>query len=165
MTVKTVPSESTTMFLRATLLALVYPFSGIFRGIRAIVGYSIFCDDDLQIAARSGALCIAVRNLDWVPENDLLVPGVIVGPGKPFTHAVSDLIPKRNEDSPVISTHNLMAHSQGSLGRHESKPSRSDEKIESFDATSHKPPVVYDPCFKRTEACSSDREIQETTIR
>lgn len=71
-TVKALPGESTIDLAFAVFLAIVFPFSGVARGLEAIVRHasfswhnkSFFCDD-LQTAARAGALCIVVRNEDW----------------------------------------------------------------------------------------------------
>jgi hypothetical protein len=51
------------------LSALFYPFSGVPGGIEAIFRHAaFFSSDDLQKAARAGALCIIVRDSAWRPR-------------------------------------------------------------------------------------------------
>jgi len=43
--------------------ALLFPASGVTRGVRAILRRAIFADTELQTAARSGALCMVVKDI------------------------------------------------------------------------------------------------------
>jgi hypothetical protein len=61
-TVKALPGESTKDLAFAVFLAITFPFSGVSRGLEAIVRHASFCCDDLKKAARTGALCIIVRS-------------------------------------------------------------------------------------------------------
>jgi hypothetical protein len=73
-TIKTLPGEKGREALFTIVLALLFPFSGISRGIEAIVRHASWPPaDNLTVAARAGALCIAVRGPRWRPK-----PGEIV---------------------------------------------------------------------------------------
>ncbi|KAE8447550.1 hypothetical protein EG329_010680 [Mollisiaceae sp. DMI_Dod_QoI] len=71
-TVKALPGESTIDLAFAVFLAITFPFSGVARGLEAIARHASFswqqkilhCND-LQTAARAGALCIIVRTKYW----------------------------------------------------------------------------------------------------
>src|SRR4051812_19398213 len=47
------PGESTVMSVIGMLLAVVFPTSGIFRGLKAIGNFAAFAPTDLQMAARA----------------------------------------------------------------------------------------------------------------
>jgi hypothetical protein len=70
-TVKSRPGERMADTALANTLALIYPYSGIGRGLEAIVRYSnlSFGETELQKAARAGALCVVVRSRVWTPLN------------------------------------------------------------------------------------------------
>jgi hypothetical protein len=53
----------------AALMALLFPMTGIVRGMRAIRRFPIGGRNDLEIAARAGALCRVMRNL---PTEEIL---------------------------------------------------------------------------------------------
>jgi hypothetical protein len=68
-TVKSAPGEQTLDSFLDILSALFHPFSGVPRGIEAIFRRAaFFSSDDLQKAARAGALCIVVRDHVWRPR-------------------------------------------------------------------------------------------------
>jgi hypothetical protein len=68
-TVKSAPGEQTLDSVLDILSALFHPFSGVPRGIEAIFRHAaFFSSDDLQMAARAGALCIVVRDITWRPR-------------------------------------------------------------------------------------------------
>lgn len=60
----------------AILTALMFPTSGVTRGLRAIFQHSIWSKTPLQKACRSGALCVVVRTEDWKPRDGEIVKGV-----------------------------------------------------------------------------------------
>jgi hypothetical protein len=66
-TVKALPGESTNDFAFTMFLAIAFPFSGVSRGLEAIMRHASFYRDanNLQTAVRAGALCIVVRTKDW----------------------------------------------------------------------------------------------------
>jgi hypothetical protein len=70
-TVKAHPGEKTKDLAFIMFLAITFPFSGVARGLEAIVRHaSFYCNtNDLQTAARAGALCIVVRNEHWKSAN------------------------------------------------------------------------------------------------
>jgi len=72
-TILSLPGESRRSKIRVSVAALLFPVSGLLRGLLTILTYASFGETDLQKAARAGALCMVVRNQDWRPE-----PGDIV---------------------------------------------------------------------------------------
>ena len=75
-TVKSLPGEVAISILGAMLTALIYPTSGVFRGLGAILQRAIFCKSPLKSACRAGALCMVVRAPDWKPRNGDVVRGL-----------------------------------------------------------------------------------------
>src|SRR5271156_3998756 len=57
-TVKSQPGEPALSVLVAMVSALIYPTSGVFRGLDAILQSAIFCKSPLKTACRAGALCM-----------------------------------------------------------------------------------------------------------
>lgn len=68
-TVKLLPGESTLSVLRAIILSLLYPVSGVKRGVYAIYRCAILAKTPLQAAKKAGALCMVVRTLEWKPNH------------------------------------------------------------------------------------------------
>ncbi|KAJ6509715.1 hypothetical protein DFH09DRAFT_999758, partial [Mycena vulgaris] len=74
-TVRSYPGESLLDFTWGTVAALFLPTSGMIRGFTAIMrsGFVVkraFFGEPLEIAARSGALCMVVRTKGWKPLPD-----------------------------------------------------------------------------------------------
>ena len=69
-TVVIYPGESLVATVIAIGFALVFPASGVVRGLTAIARHAAFVSDPLEQAARAGALCTVVRTKDWTPVND-----------------------------------------------------------------------------------------------
>jgi hypothetical protein len=72
-TVKSFPGESTAENIASLLFALLYPSSGIVRGLDAIFRHAVFTEHELQRAAQAGALCMVVRSNLWTPAEASLV--------------------------------------------------------------------------------------------
>ncbi|KAJ6578381.1 hypothetical protein B0H19DRAFT_843790, partial [Mycena capillaripes] len=68
-TVKGYPGESGTAKYLSYLAALLFPVSGLVRGLTAIARRGRFVKGPLERAVRSGALCMVVRNEQWEPEH------------------------------------------------------------------------------------------------
>jgi len=64
-TVITYPGEPPIFVFSAIIYALFFPASGMVRGLGAIFRHARLEKDDLQSAARAGALCHVVRTKDW----------------------------------------------------------------------------------------------------
>jgi hypothetical protein len=78
-TMKTVPGELTNDILLDIVSALMYPYSGVLRGLEAIYRHAaLFSTDDLHQATRAGALCIVVRTFKWAPATPLQLKGLTV---------------------------------------------------------------------------------------
>jgi hypothetical protein len=77
MTVKSLPGEQTSAVAFYRFLALLFPFTGAWRGLRAIRLAAVFGEDDLKRAARAGALCIVARSAAWQPEKER-IPGCTI---------------------------------------------------------------------------------------
>jgi len=75
-TVKSQPGEPALSVLVAMVTALLYPTSGVIRGLNAILQSAIFCKSPLKAACRAGALCMVVRGPDWKPRNGDMVRGL-----------------------------------------------------------------------------------------
>ncbi|KAL6409957.1 hypothetical protein AUP68_06364 [Ilyonectria robusta] len=74
-TVRSIPGELMLSTIYNAIFALFLPYSGVLRGIEAIVRHGMFYSDELRRAARSGALCIVIRTKDWEPRNGQLIKG------------------------------------------------------------------------------------------
>ena len=72
-TVKSFPGESTAENIASLLFALLFPSSGIARGLDAIFRHAVFTEHELQRAAQAGALCMVVRSNSWTPAEASLV--------------------------------------------------------------------------------------------
>jgi len=76
-TVRSLPGERIEEKILTVMLALFFPFSGIGRGVEAIVRHASWPPwgkiSDLEVAARSGALCTIIRTELWTPENGMIV--------------------------------------------------------------------------------------------
>ena len=68
-TLKSLPGESTLSVLRNTVCSLLFPISGVRRGVNAIYQPAILAKTPLEAAAKAGALCMVVRTLEWKPEH------------------------------------------------------------------------------------------------
>ncbi|KAJ6535863.1 hypothetical protein DFH09DRAFT_931698 [Mycena vulgaris] len=71
-TVRRYPGDSFFDLVWGAVAAFLLPTSGMFRGLAAIsrggfLGASIFGGSSLEVAARSGVLCMVVRTEDWKP--------------------------------------------------------------------------------------------------
>jgi hypothetical protein len=59
--------------------AILYPYSGIGRGLESIYRGTIFSSDPFRLATRAGAFCIVIRTQNWKPaENQQPIAGVTV---------------------------------------------------------------------------------------
>jgi hypothetical protein len=67
-TVKSIPGESTISTLTHAFLALLFPFSGVMRGLRAIFQHATTYEDPLEAALNAEALCMVVRKPKWKPQ-------------------------------------------------------------------------------------------------
>ncbi|KAE8441463.1 hypothetical protein EG329_004919 [Mollisiaceae sp. DMI_Dod_QoI] len=54
--------------IRASVSALFFPTSGLMRGFITICTFASFAKTDLRKAARARALCMVLRNQEWVPR-------------------------------------------------------------------------------------------------
>jgi hypothetical protein len=78
-TIRTVPGEKPGDIALTVTLALLFPFSGISRGVEAIARHASWppCDE-LTRAARAGALCTIVRGQRWKPRDGMTLEGLQV---------------------------------------------------------------------------------------
>lgn len=80
-TVKSLPGEPVIPAFIALVFALLFPVSGISRGLDAIRQKGVFCDNPVEAASRAGALCTVVRSSEWKPQiGDKVRNVVITGP-------------------------------------------------------------------------------------
>ena len=70
-TVKQLPGERLAAYVFTILIAMLYPYSGLPRGIESIIRRAIFFrSTELHTACRAGALCVVVRSAAWWPAED-----------------------------------------------------------------------------------------------
>jgi len=67
-TVKLLPGEPVLEVSFAMISALLFPTSGVVRGLDAIVRHAVSGSTPLQKAQKAGALCEVVRAPDWEPQ-------------------------------------------------------------------------------------------------
>jgi hypothetical protein len=75
MTLKSLPGEKWYRRACDIFLALLVPFSGVQRACSSIACGMLYDEDDLQHAARGGALCAIVRTRNWRPLPNEIVNG------------------------------------------------------------------------------------------
>lgn len=63
-------------------LALLFPFTGIWRGFQGIASAVIFAENTLQVALRARALCVVGRSEEWRPLAEETVSGCIIQDGQ-----------------------------------------------------------------------------------
>ena len=59
--------------MKSIVCSLLFPVSGVRRGVKAIYQRAILAKTPLEAAARAGALCMVVRMPEWRPERDDVV--------------------------------------------------------------------------------------------
>ncbi|KAK0509327.1 hypothetical protein JMJ35_008698 [Cladonia borealis] len=72
-TIKSLPGEPTLATLLVHIAALMFPLSGILRGVRAIRQFAILSDTPLRTAAKAEALCVVIRTSEWLPQRGDIV--------------------------------------------------------------------------------------------
>ena len=77
-TVKSVPGQSLLSVMKSIICSLLFPVSGVRRGVNAIYQHAIFAKSPLEAAAKAGALCMVVRTLEWRPERGDVVKIIAV---------------------------------------------------------------------------------------
>jgi hypothetical protein len=58
------------------VLALLFPTSGIIRGLSAAIKCAVTSSSPLETASKAGALCVVVGSPGWKPQSGDLVRGV-----------------------------------------------------------------------------------------
>jgi hypothetical protein len=103
-TVKLLPGEPTIPGLMAMAFALIYPSSGVVRGLNAIFQSAIFCKSPLKTASRAGALCMVVRGPDWKPRNGDVVRGLKIWDNRISSSVELESIPGTASDHGIQSS-------------------------------------------------------------
>ncbi|KAL8784955.1 MAG: hypothetical protein Q9195_008821 [Heterodermia aff. obscurata] len=75
LSVRSLPGENVYSSTAFKLCCLLVPYTGVRRGLSLISRASSLTKDDLQAAARAGALCMVIRKPDWRPEDGQIVHG------------------------------------------------------------------------------------------
>jgi hypothetical protein len=93
-TIRTIPGEKSSDIALTVTLALLFPFSGISRGVEAIARHASWppCDE-LTRAARSGALCTVVRGREWKLRDGMTLEGLQVPSDESSKVAFNYVIP------------------------------------------------------------------------
>jgi len=94
-TIKSLPGEYAGSFSFAVVVALLFPPTGMARGLSAIFSFSKLSKTDLQSAARAGALCMVVRTSDWKPQPGDVVADVAFVLRNPTLEQPSEIIQTR----------------------------------------------------------------------
>jgi hypothetical protein len=77
-TVKSYPAETGAELLVAVILALFFPSSGVIRALDSILRHSRLREtNEVQRAAKAGALCMVVRTFDWKPRAGDVIRDVV----------------------------------------------------------------------------------------
>jgi hypothetical protein len=79
-TVKALPGEPAIPTFLTVLLALLFPVTGVIRGLDAIFQAAVFQKTPLDTAVRAGAVCEVVRTSFWRPETGDLVKNIVISP-------------------------------------------------------------------------------------
>ena len=75
LSVRSLPGENVYSSTAFKLCCLLVPYTGVRRGLSLISRASSLTKDDLQAAARAGALCMVIRKPEWRPQDGQIVPG------------------------------------------------------------------------------------------
>ena len=75
LSVRSLPGENVYASTTFKLCCLLVPYTGVRRAMSLISRASSLTKDDLQAAARAGALCMVIRKPDWRPQNGQIVHG------------------------------------------------------------------------------------------
>lgn len=68
LSVRSLPGENAYASTLFKFCCLLIPYTGLRRGLGLISRASNLTGDDLQAAARANALCMVIRNHDWIPH-------------------------------------------------------------------------------------------------
>ena len=75
LTIKTLPAETPWSIGHRYIQALFFPVAGVHRALDSIMRHARFTSkDELQQALRAGALCMVVRNKNWLPKDGDKMP-------------------------------------------------------------------------------------------
>lgn len=73
-TVGSYPGYSSLAVVLTNVFALFFPASGIIRAMNMLIRRAeLFGENELETAARAGALCMVVRTSDWEPRDGDIV--------------------------------------------------------------------------------------------
>lgn len=75
LSVRSLPGENVYSSTAFKLCCLLVPYTGVRRALSLISRASSLTKDDLQAAARAGALCMVIRKPDWRPRDGQIVHG------------------------------------------------------------------------------------------
>ncbi|KAI5843659.1 hypothetical protein BZA05DRAFT_178381 [Tricharina praecox] len=73
-TVNPLPGERFRSTVISSVLALFYPYAGMYRGINGIMRCAIRTKDELGRAAIAEALCVVIRSPKWKPKGGQVFP-------------------------------------------------------------------------------------------
>lgn len=100
-TVVSYPGESTLDTLLCVVTAILFPTFGVIRALNFIVRHPLLTTrNDLEVAARSGALCMLVRSSSWKPrKGDKIKNALIEDPSNEPSLQVRDTSPSNSSTS------------------------------------------------------------------
>ena len=90
-TAKTLPGETMWSQFYSIVFALLFPTSGVFRGLRGIFQHAVLAKSPLEAASRAEALCVVVRSRDWKPRDGDRIRGIRLSPNEVCATICRDL--------------------------------------------------------------------------
>jgi hypothetical protein len=104
-TTKSIPGQTILTSVLVVVSALLFPVSGLHRGLQAICSLAVFAKTDLQMAARAGALCMVV--VEEPDPKNIDEPATNTNMQDRDTHELSEF------SSAGVATQRLMDEEQG----------------------------------------------------
>ena len=101
LSVRSLPGENVYASTTFKLCCLLVPYTGVRRGLSLISRASSLIKDDLQAAARAGALCMVIRKPDWRPQDGQVVHGCQIKDSAEEQAPERDLASLNEKDKPV----------------------------------------------------------------
>ena len=111
LTIKTLPAETPWEIGLSSILSLFFPVAGVLRALDSIMRHARFTSkDELQQALRAGALCMVIRNENWLPKDGDQMPTYSIS-GWDVSKLKSKARGSATEDEDMEMTETLLAES------------------------------------------------------
>lgn len=70
------PGEHSNHLIYRTIIAFLFPYSGMIYSLETISRHALFVKDPVQRAGRARALCAVVRDSSWIPNVGDVIQGI-----------------------------------------------------------------------------------------